>query len=214
MMTTQPTDKNNFHQLASPEAIDRIVSSLKKHNYIPHYVTSKEEALRTLVELIPDGVSLMNGTSTTLHEIGFIDFLKTKKHKWNNLHDAILAETDPVKQAELRLAATISDYYTGSVHALTENGEMLIASNTGSQLPHLVNTSQNIVLVVGAQKIVPTLSDAFKRLEDHVIPLEDERMKGMYGFGTTHAKTLILHQENPSFGRKIHIVIVGEKLGF
>jgi L-lactate utilization protein LutB len=214
MNTTQHTTGEEYNTPATQDVIERTMQSLENNGFIPHHVKTKEEALAALIDLVPDGVTIMNGTSATLHEIGFIDFLKDNKEKWNNLHNGILAEKHPAKQGKLRLKATISDYYTGSVHALTEEGELLIASNTGSQLPHLVNTSKNIILIVGSQKIVPTLSEAFKRLEERVIPLEDQRMKDTYGIGTTHAKTLIMHKENPSFGRKIHIVIVDEKLGF
>ena len=130
------------------------------------------------------------------------------------MHANILAEKDPAKQAVLRKQSVVSDFYLGSVHALSENGEMVIASNSGSQLPHLAFTSPNIILVVGEQKLVPTLSDALKRVEEHVIPLEDERMKGAYGFGTLWAKTLIMHKENPAIGRTVRVLIVKESLGF
>lgn len=204
----------DFTVLAAHNVIEKTMKALKEHNFIPIHVKSGKDALAKIKELIPDGVTVMNGSSTTLHEIGYTDFMKNGNHKWNNLHEAILTENDPAKQAQLRLQATISDYYLGSVHALSETGEIVVASNTGSQLPHLANTSQNIILVVGAQKIVPTLADAFRRLEEQVIPLEDERMKGVYGVGTMHSKTLILHKENPMMGRKIYVIIVDEKLGF
>jgi hypothetical protein len=91
---------------------------------------------------------------------------------------------------------------------------MVIASNSGSQLPHLAYTSPNIILVIGAQKITPTLSDALTRIDEYVVPLEDVRMKTAYGYGTLHSKTLILHKENSSMGRKVHVIIVNEILGF
>jgi len=196
------------------ESIDKAVVALREHGFEPIQVNTKEEALVKVKELIPEGASIMNGTSQTLREIGLIDYLKEGTHPWKNNHDAILAETDMAKQGQLRREAVISDFYLGSAHAVTETGELLIASNTGSQLPHLVFTSPNIVLVVGINKFVPTLADAFKRVEEHVIPLEDERMKQVYGFGTTWAKSVVLHKENPMMGRKIHIVIVNEELGF
>lgn len=206
------TQSNN--NLASNDSIKKTVSSLTNNNFNPVLVDTKEEALKKIIELIPEGSSVNNGASKTLQEIGYLDLLKKKDHNWDNLHETVLEEKDPVKQEHLRKLSTISDFYLGSAHALTENGEILIASNTGSQLPHLVFTSQNIILVVGAQKIVKNLDDAFKRLNDVVIPQEDERMKGVYGVGTTHAKTLILHKENPMMGRKIQVIIVNEKLGF
>ena len=175
---------------------------------------TKEEALEKVKELIPDGASIMNGSSETLAQIGLIDHLKSGSHAWKNLHDPILAEQDPVKQGQLRREAVLSDYYIGSVHAVTENGEMMIASNSGSQIPHLTFTSPNLVLVVGANKIVPSLADAFMRIEEQVIPLEDERMKKVYGYGTLWAKTLILNKENPAIGRKVYVLIVKEDLGF
>jgi L-lactate utilization protein LutC len=180
----------------------------------PILVASKEEALAKIQEIIPEGASIMNGASETLREIGFTDLLKAGAHKWNNVHDAVLAEQDKTKQTTLRRQSVLSDYYLGSAHAIAETGEIVIASNSGSQLPHLAFTSPNVVLVVGAQKIVPTLADAFLRLEEHVVPREDVRMKGVYGFGTTHAKTLIMHKENPMMGRKVHVIIVNESLGF
>ncbi len=211
----QPTTKlHDYDTLASKESIDRTIDALKKNNFLPYQVKTKEEALAKIKEILPEGVSIMNGASVTLQEIGFIDFLKSGNHKWKNLHEAILAESDPQKQALLRRQSVVSDYYLGSVHAVSETGELVIASNTGSQLPHLVYTSPNIVLVVGAQKIMPTLPDAIRRLEEYVIPLEDKRMKEAYGMGTTYAKTVILHRENPMFGRKVHIIIVDENLGF
>lgn len=67
---------------------------------------------------------------------------------------------------------------------LPKTGELLIASNSGSQLPHIVFKSQNLIFVVGAQKIMLTLADAFNRLEKHTVPLEDERMQTAMGMGT------------------------------
>jgi L-lactate utilization protein LutC len=203
-----------YSTIASEESISNVVSGLTPRNFEPIIVNNKEEALTKIKELIPQGASVMNGSSKTLEQIGFIDYLKAGTHGWNNLHEAIIAEKDPAKQAEMRKQAVLSDYYLGSVHALTEEGEMVIASNTGSQLPHIVFTSPNLILVVGAQKITPTLSEAFKRLEEYVVPLEDERMKGVYGQGTHKSKTVILHYENPIMNRKVRVIIVKESLGF
>ncbi len=204
----------DYKTLASESLLQNTIVALAAHNFKPEIVETKEAALARIRELIPAGASIMNGSSTTLNQIGFVDLLKEGKHGWNNLHDGILAETDKDKQAELRKHSVISDYYLGSAHAVTETGELVISSNTGSQLPHLVYTSPNIILVVGTQKIVPTLEEAFKRIHEHVVPLEDERMIGVYGYGTTLAKTLVLHKENPALGRNITIIFVKEELGF
>ncbi len=92
----------------------------------------------------------------------------------------------------------------------------MVASASGSQLPHLAFTSPNIILVVGEQKIVTDIPAGFKRIDDVIVPQEDVRMKSVYGpqSGTLHAKTLILHKEHPAMGRKVHVIFVNEKLGF
>lgn len=203
-----------MHTPASAESIEKTVAALTQNGFTPIQVAAKEEALEAVKRLIPEDASLMNGASETLKQIGIMDYLKSGEHPWRNLHEEILAENDPEAQNLLRRQAVLSDFYLGSAHALTETGELVIASNTGSQLPHLVYTSPNLILVVGANKIVPTVADGFSRIESQVIPLEDERMKGVYGFGTTWAKTVVLHKENPFMGRKAHVIIVNESLGF
>lgn len=204
----------NYDTLASKDSIQKTMNALKERGHLPELVESRAEALQKIKELLPQGTSVMNGSSRTLEEVGFVDYLKEGKHGWNNLHQAILAEKEQVKQAMLRKRSVLSEYYLGSVHAVAETGEMLIASNSGSQLPHIAFTSQNLIFVVGAQKITPTLPDAFDRLEKHVIPLEDERMQKAMGMGTYPSKILVVNREQPFIGRKSHIIFVNEKLGF
>lgn len=204
----------NYETLANEASLEKVQAGLAQRNFEPIIVETRVEALEKIKELIPQGASVMNGSSKTLEQIGFIDYVKTSAHGWNDLHAPIVAEKDLAKQAELRSKAIHSEYYLGSVYALTEAGDLLVASNTGSQLPHLAFSSPNIILVVGTQKIVPDLAAAFDRLEKHVLPLEDEYIREKYGIASVHAKTLILHRESPMFGRKIRVILVKENLGF
>lgn len=204
----------NYNTLATKESLDKSILSLESKGYKVFNTQNSSEALEKIKEIIPEGVSLMNGSSTTLNQIGFTDFLKNNNHKWNNLHAAIVSETDPIKQSKLRKEATLSDYYIGSVHAITEDGDMIIASNTGSQLPNIVFSSTNLVFVIGTQKIVNNLSSAMERLESYVKLLEDERSKATYGVPTSVNKIVIFKGENTHMGRTVNIVFVNELLGF
>lgn len=204
----------NFDELASQESIEKVVTNLKAHHIDAVVVDSGKEAHAKILTLIPNGASVMNGSSRTLEQIGFVDHLKSDDHQWNNQHAAIVAEADPAKQGQLRQQALLSDYYLGSVHAVTEEGEFVVASNTGSQLPHIAYSSANVVLVVGTQKIVASIDEAFKRINEYVIPLEDENMQQKYGVGTQLNKMLVFKAENPMYGRKVTMILVKEKLGF
>lgn len=204
----------NYDTLAAKETVEKTIKALQEKRIDAVLVENKSQALAAIQALIPKGVSVMNGASVTLEQIRFVAYLKSGTHGWNNFHEMILAEKDPQKQGALRKQALLSDYYLGSVHALTENGESVIASNTGSQLPHIVFTSPNLIFVVSTKKIVPTLEEAMKRLEEYVVPLEDVHMKSKYGVGTALNKIVIFKNENPMLGRKIHMILVAEDLGF
>lgn len=204
----------NYSKLASQEMIDKVITALKERNVEAIVVKNKAEALAKIKELIPHGASVNNGSSTTLSEIGYVDYLKSGTHGWNNLHAAVIAEKDPVRQAELRNASLFAEYYLGSVHALAETGEMIIASASGSQLPPIVFTSKNVIFVVGTQKIQATYEEAMKRVREYVVPLEDKRMKSTGAAGTVLAKIVTFEREPAFMGRSIRVILVKEKLGF
>lgn len=202
-----------YHELASDQSLNKSAGSLTENGFLTEIFENSEAAFNRIKELIPDNATIMNGASRTLEEIGFVSHLKSGKHGWRNLHEEILIEKDEVKQTEKRRYSVVSDFYLGSVHAATETGELVIASASGSQLAHLVYTSQNVVLVVGTQKITSTLEDARKRVTDYVFPLEDARMKSIGYPGSILGKEVILHKEIP-MGRKVYVLFVKEKLGF
>lgn len=208
------SNMNNTPNQINNELVEQTAKALISKNVKATIVETAVDALLEVKNLIPEGASVMNGSSITLKQIGFVDYLKSGEHKWNNLHEGIVNEKDPTKQAELRRQSVLSDFYLGSVHALVKNGEYIIASNTGSQLSHVVFTSPNIIFVVSTKKIVSSLEVAIKRLENVVIPLEDERMQEAYGTGTALNKILIIKNENPQMGRNVHMILVKEDLGF
>lgn len=204
----------DYDTLATEETIAKTMAALKTKGVEPLLVETGADALAKIKELIPPGASVNNGASVTLEQIGYVDYLKLGNHGWNNLKAAIVAEKDKNKQLLLRKQSVLSDYYLGSVHGLTETGEFVVASNTGSQLPAIVFTSPNLIFVVSTKKIVPTLADAFKRLETHVIPLEDKHMQSLYHVGTSPSKIVIFNRENPTMGRKVTMILVNELLGY
>ena len=202
----------NYAELANQNTIDKTIEGLKGRNIHPQFVANKAEALAAIQKLIPSGATVTTGSSTTLNEIGFTELLKSGNHPWQNLKDAIVAETDPVKQGELRRQSSLAQFFLGSVHAVTEDGIALIASASGSQLAPYAFTADNVIWVVGAQKIVPNLDEAFKRVNEYVFPLEDARMKSTGAPGSVRGKWLIFERE--VMPRQIHLILVNEVLGF
>lgn len=204
----------NYDALADEETIKKTIATLAQRGVEALVVADSAEALAKIQEFIPQGASVMNGGSKTLEEIGYVDYLKSGTHNWDNLHAKIFAEPDRAKQSVLRKQATMADFYLGSVHAIAETGEFVIGSNTGSQMPSIVFNSPNLIFVAGTQKIVPTLADALKRLEEYVVPLEDRHIMQKHNIHTMLSKTVIFNRENPMMGRKVRMILVRQKLGF
>lgn len=202
-----------YDTLASKEVIERTMEALKARNINAELVNTKEDALGKINALIPLGKEVMTGSSTTLDQIGFTDLLKSGKHPWKNLKGQILSEKDPGKQMELRKKSVTSEHFLGSVHAVVETGEILIVNATGSSIPSDSFSSDNVIWIVGTQKIVPTLEEGFNRIREYCFPLEDKRMKSIGSSGTTIGKYLIFEKEINK-NRKINLIFVNEKLGF
>lgn len=203
----------DYTKIPEDSVIAEVAEALKARNITPVIVDTKEQALAEIKKLIPQGGSVMNGSSQTLNEIGFVGYLKAGEHGWNNVHEEILKEKDPAKQARLRKESVLADYFLGSVHAITEQGQLLIASASGSQIPSYAFTSNNVIWVASANKIVHDREAGFKRIEDYVFPLENKRMQGVGYPGSTIGRVLVFEREIMP-NRHLTIILVKEKLGF
>ena len=203
----------NYSKIPSNETIEKTISALKNHGIDTILVDTKEQALEEISKNISEGSKVMNGSSTTLIEIGFSDLLKSGNHKWKNLHEDILKEPDYGKQSDLRRKAlTETDYFLSSVNAITQDGKLVAVDFSGSRVGALPFAAKNVLIVAGANKIVPNLEGAFDRIKKYVINLENERAMKVYGMKSGFGKWVIIEKElNPN---RIKLILVKEALGF
>jgi len=115
------------------------------------------DALARIRELIPAGSEVMNGSSTTLIEIGYSDLLKSEQHNWINVYKKVTSENDPVKRAEIRRKSVTSEYFISVVNAIAMTGELVSCDASGSRVGAWPFAARHLVLVAGVNKIVPTL---------------------------------------------------------
>src|ERR1700756_5902324 len=134
-----------WERLPGEETVRRTISALKSRGINAEFVPSRREALELVAGFIPAGAELMTASSRTLDEIGFLALLKSGDHHWTSLNEIVYAEKDPAKRAELRRRSINVDYFLGSVHAITENGETIVASASGSHIPSYCFTPKNRV---------------------------------------------------------------------
>lgn len=203
----------NYKTTPQEDVINKTVDAIKSRGITVILADTKEDALEKVKELIPEGKSIMNGSSRTLEEIGLIEYLKDNSNIWNNLHVPAMMEKDQMKQTQLMKEAQLAEYFLGSVNAIAETGELVAADASGSRIGAYPFAAGNVLLVAGVNKIVPTLNEAITRIREYVLPLESERVKKEMGMpGSMIGKMLIFERE--MFEGRTTLVLVKEKLGY
>jgi hypothetical protein len=205
------TPVEEFAKLAVNERIERTSKALKANGIQTLIAENAAEAKRLFFELVPEGSEVFLGASVTLEQTGIKDEVD-QSGRFDALRPKMYAMNRETQGREIRKMIAAPDFAAGSVHAVTEDGHVLIASNTGSQLGPYASGAGQVVWVVGAQKIVKDLSDGLRRLNEHVVPLEEEHMQQLYKVGTAVSEMLIVNRA-PRPGR-ITMIIVKEELGF
>jgi len=204
--------KVKWNQLADKKIVQKTIDSLKKNGITAYYVETSEEANKKVLELLPEGSEVMNMTSMTLDSIGISELIQ-KSGKFNSIRNKILSMDREKQGKEMQKLGAAPEWVIGSAHAVTQDGHVMIASASGSQLPAYSYGSSNVIWVVGTQKIVKTDDEGIKRIYEHCLPLESERARKAYGVpGSSINKLLIINKEFQE-GR-IYLIFVNEVLGF
>jgi hypothetical protein len=202
---------SEFTSLATEEQIAETMRALEAHNIRAIAFETSEEARKYVLDLIPSGADVYNSTSRTLELIGLAEDIEhsTRFHSVR----AQLLSLDHVKQrTEMRKLGASPDLLVGSVHAITEQGEIMVASGTGSQLGAAAFGAGMVIWVVGTQKLVHTLEDGFRRISEYCLPLESERTQQVYGQASAINKLLIVNGE--VYPGRITVVLIKQQLGF
>lgn len=200
----------DYTQVASTEAVQKTKQSLEANGFSVEILDSLEQAKARVLEIIPEKSEVFTATSVTLTKAGLNTELNDSG-KYISVRDKII-EIDESDGVNRRRMGSAADYIVGSVHAITEDGQVYIASNSGSQLPGYVYGASNVIWVVGTQKLVTDANDALARLELHTLSLEDERAKAAYRVGSQISKLLIYRKE-PRQGRTT-VLLVNESVGY
>jgi hypothetical protein len=203
---------DQYNTVASDETIKTTIAALEANGFKATVVEDGEAAKKAALDILPKGAEVMTATSRTLETVGLVDAIN-QSGDYDAVYPKLAAMYgDPSKKREQRKIGTAPDYIVGSIHALTQDGHALIASNTGSQLPAYTYGAGQVIWVVGAQKIVKDLAEAEDRLNKHVFPLENERAKVAYGGPTSINKLLQYRKEGTP--DRVQIIIAKESLGF
>jgi acyl-CoA hydrolase len=208
MSATQASDR--FTALPDDQTLAATVVALEEHGFSVEVADDLDAAREAVLGRIPDGSSVMTNTSVTLQETGIADAINDGG-PYDSARNRMLALDFATQAQEMKAIGGQTDYALGSVHAVTRDGTLVIASASGSQLASYAWGAANVIFVVGAQKLVPTLAEAHKRISEHSLKLEDARALAAYGMNSRVGKILEIHQEDPG---RIHVVLIRRPVGF
>jgi acyl-CoA hydrolase len=201
---------DRFTALPGAEDLAATVVALEEHGFSVEVADGPDDARTAVLARIPAGSSVMTNTSVTLQETGIADAINDGG-RYESARNKMFALDFETQAQQMKAIGGQPDYALGSVHAVTRDGTLVIASASGSQLASYAWGAANVVFVVGAQKIVPDLAAAHQRIYQHSLRLEDARAQAAYGQHSYVGKVLEIHQELPG---RIHVVLVRQPLGY
>ncbi|KAG0303123.1 hypothetical protein BGZ98_006974 [Dissophora globulifera] len=189
-----------YSKAASPERFETTRAALEAKGFKVTVAEDKDDAFEKLKSLIP--------------AIGFIDYLKGET-SYNNVHAAILAETDPIKQATMRrVVGTTVDYFLTSMAAVTENGELAHGDFSGTKVGGVSYGAKNVIVVVGSNKIVKDEAEAYKRSMEWCVPVASAFTRQVLNIPSTEILNYeLIRGESPLTPGRIHILFIKEALG-
>ncbi|MEU6272880.1 LUD domain-containing protein [Streptomyces populi] len=208
---TASTPTTPFTAPATDELLERVAAALKERNFDVEILDDAAAARTRVKDLIPAGSTVFTAASETLRLSG-IDEDINGGGRYDSVKERGLAMDRATQMTEILRMLACPDAVVGSVCAVTETGSLVAASASGSQLPAYAGAAPRVILVVGAQKVVPDLDTALRRVEEHCVPLEDERARQVYGVPSALNRLLVLNAE-PHPGRAT-VLLLREAIGF
>ena len=208
MSSTDASDR--FTKLPDEQTLAATMAALEEHGFSVDVVDDLDAAREAVLARIPEGSSVMTNTSVTLEETGIAEAINNGG-AYDSARNRMFALDFATQLQEMKGIAGQPDYALGSAHAVTEDGTLVIASASGSQLASYVWGAANVIFVIGAQKLVPSPEVARERIYEYSLKLEDARAYAAYGQNSFVGKILELHQETPG---RIHVVLIRQVVGF
>ena len=203
--------RGEFTDPASAEQLERIATALRANGFAAEILDDATAARARVKDLVPAGASVLTGASETLRLSG-IDEDINASGRYDAIRPRILAIDRATGADEIRRLVATPDFVVNSVAAVTETGSLVLASGSGSQLPANAGGAGHAVWVVGAQKVVPDLNTALRRIEEHALPLESARSQTVYGMPSAINRLLILNAD-PRPGRGT-VLLLREAIGY
>ena len=198
-----------FAEPTSEATLEAVAERLRARNFEVVIVDDGAAAKAEVLSRVPEGSQVHSGKSKTLEDAGIFDeFMNNENYDF--IRRRTMKMDRNTQRDEMRKAGAAPDIMVNSAHAVTEAGQIVMTSATGSQIGPIASGAGQLILVIGSQKVVPDLDTAFRRIEDYVIPYEEDRLNVAHGVAKMN-RTLILEGDHTP-GRTT-IILVRQPIG-
>jgi hypothetical protein len=184
----------DFAAPCSEAELEALAGNLRARNFEAVIVNDGAEAKAEVLKRIPEGAQVHSGKSKTLEDAGLFKELM-ESDRYDFVRRRTMKMDRQTQRDEMRKAGAAPDVMVNSVQAVTEAGQLVITSASGSQIGPIASGAGKLILVIGSQKVVPDLDSAFRRIQDHVFPYEDARLFEQMGIHTAITRTLIIERD-------------------
>ena len=199
-----------FEQPADRARLEATAAALATRGFKAEVADSADDARRLVLEAIPEGAEVHGALSETMRKVGI-----TAEIDESGRYDSVRARLNTLDRAtqdrEMRKLGAAPDYIVGSAHAVTDDGELIVGSGSGSQLGAYAYAAGHVILVIGHQKLVHDIDEGLRRVREYCLPREYARMQTLGYPGSLLGKTLIIHHDPTS---RILVILTPETLGF
>lgn len=151
-----------------------LISAIEKRNMTAYYCENKEACLQKVLEILPEGCTIAWGGSESIKEAGIPDAVK-ESGKYSVYDRAKYLSPRQVK--EFNKLAFSSDYYFMSSNAITLDGMLMNIDGNGNRVANLIFGPEHVIVVVGMNKVVPTIEDAYDRIRNIASPPNTIRLR-------------------------------------
>jgi len=214
-----------------------LVANLQKKRLNAQYAANKEEALKAVVEMVPPGASIVRGDSISMNQVGIMAELRKRGCKVVDPFERDEKGNYIIAEEEKRFAAAreafFADVFLVGTNAITIDGKLVNTDGWGNRVAPMIFGPKKVIVVVGVNKIVKDLDEAFERISQYAAPINARRhfttlRLSEYGdlpcvktgrcvdcnhdMRICHYTTIIDGAMHSEKGR-INVVVVGEELG-
>lgn len=197
-----------------------IIKNLNKRQMEGYYCKDKEIAIKKVLEIMPKGASVSWGGSMTLTETGLMDTIKNGDYKLIDRDKVTTLEEQRKVYGEI----CMSDVFLMSTNAITLDGELINIDGRGNRVAFLCYGPQNVVILVGMNKVVTDVESGLNRVRNIASPPNTVRLNKNTPCAITgkcedcYSPDCICSQivvtRRSGIPNRIKIILIGEELGY